>query len=152
MAEFGGFYLFTFGATMKLTWHINLWAVVIIALLVGCNSTTSGLRFLQFQITVDGKLAFETKAGVQDDTPLEEMWDSIDKATFEASKEYAEILSAEDADTHTLTGDVVIQISHVGKKLATSTVEDLQMKKDANGEWIVVESELDLIKQSAVEN
>ena len=140
------------GAKMKLTGHISLLAILTIGLLVGCNSATTGQRFLHFQIKVDDKLAFETKAGVPDDTLVENMWDSIKQATFETSKDYAEILNNENSETHKLTGDVVIEISHVGKTLATSAVEALQMKKNADGQWTIVQSELDLIKQSAVEN
>ena len=140
------------GAKMKLTGHIGFWAILTIGLLVGCNSAETGQRFLHFQIKVDDKLAFETKAGVPDETAVENMWDSIEQATFETSKDYAEILNTENSDTHKLTGDVVIQISHVGKTLTTSTVEALQMKKNTEGEWTIVQSELVLIKQSAVKN
>ena len=137
---------------MKLKLQLNLWAILTIALLIGCNSAATGQRYLHFQIKVDDKLAFETKAGVPDDTSVENMWDAINKATFEASKDYAEVLNAENSETHKLTGSVVLQISHVGKKLTTSTVDALEMKKNSDGEWTIVESELDLIKQSAVKN
>lgn len=141
------------GVTMKLTSHISLLAILTIVFLAGCNSATTAQRFLHFQIKVDDKLAFETKSGVPEEMAVKNMWDTIDQATFETSKEYAEILSTQKSksETHKLAGDVVIQISHVGKTLATSTVEALQMKKNADGEWAIVPSELDLLKQSAVE-
>lgn len=134
---------------MNLKSQLNFLAVLAIALIIGCSSAGTGQRFVHFQIKVDDKLAFETKAGVPEETTVENMWDAIGNATFEASSDYAEILSAENSGTHKLTGAVVLQISHVGKKLATSAVESLEMKKKADGEWTIVESELDLVKQSA---
>lgn len=137
---------------MKPNWHFNLLAIFALAIVSGCSSATStGQRFLHFQVKENDKLVFETKTGVPDDTPVEKMWDAIEKATFEVSKEYAESIEA-NATSHQLKGPVVIEISHVGKKLTSSTIDTLQLKKDENNDWVIDESELDLIKQSAVKS
>ena len=132
----------------------KFWHLVAVAALVvfsnGCSTSTTGQRFLTIQIKVDDKLAFETKSGVADTLPVEEMWDVMKEANFEVAKDYAESFDASNSETHELKGNIEIEISHVGKKLASSEVDSLKLKRNELKDWVIEDGELDLVKQSSV--
>lgn len=132
----------------RLTNLTALYVALLVVFLNGCSNTATGQRFLTVQIKMDDGLAFETKTGVADSMPVEKMWDVLEKANFEVSKSYAETLG-NDSRTHLLKGKIVVEISHVGKLLASSTVDSLRLKLNESKDWVIEEGELDLVKQAA---
>jgi hypothetical protein len=106
----------------------------------GCNLLLPmGQRLLNFEIQLDDQIQFTGFRGVNDNMPIDQMWDVLASITFEPV----------DKESITLTyqGKVVILIKHVDDKLDSISTGTLTLSRSAEtNSWSLNQQEVDRLK------
>ena len=135
---------------MKFRFHSLLLLPVPLLLSLGCETVPSyshvGQRLLYFEILVDDQIQFSGFRGVNDNMPVQQMWDVLADVTFTPIDKETKI-DASHQTTLTYQGKVVIRIKHVDEELDSISTETLTLSRSqATDSWSLNHDEFDRLK------
>jgi hypothetical protein len=113
----------------------------------GCNLLLPiGQRLLNFEIQLDDQIQFTGFRGVNDNMPIDQMWDVLASITFEPVDKES-ITNDPQQTTLTYQGKVVILIKHVDDKLDSISTGTLTLSRSAEtNSWSLNQQEVDRLK------
>ncbi len=134
---------------MKFRIH-SLLLLVPLLLSLGCEIFPSylhvGQRLLHFEILLDDQIQLTGFRGVNDNMPIDQMWDVLADITFEPVDKKS-ITNDPKQTTLTYQGKVVILIKHVDDKLDSISTETLTLSRSAEtNSWSLNQQEVDRLK------
>ena len=135
---------------MKFRFHSLLLLSVPLLLSLGCETVPSylhvGQRLLHFEILVDDQIQFSGFRGVNDNMPVQQMWDVLADVTFTPIDKETKI-DVSHQTTLTYQGKVVIRIKHVDEELDSISTETLTLSRSqATDSWSLNHDEFDRLK------
>jgi len=134
---------------MKFRLH-SLLLLVPLLLSLGCEIFPSylhvGQRLLNFEILLDDKIQFTGFRGVNDNMPVQQMWDVLADITFKPVDTETKT-DTPNQTTLTYQGKVVVRIKHVDEELDSISTETLTLSKSAEtNSWSLNQQEVDRLK------
>jgi len=114
-----------------------------------------GQRLLTIQILLDDQIVLEGYRGVDDRTPIDEMWDVLESVEFHTpTEDPVSDITVEAGTKCSLEGNVVVRIKHVEQVLAQAELKKLTAlafeAKNDRGFWMIGPADARRVKQSAV--
>jgi len=113
----------------------------------GCNLLLPvGQRLLNFEILLDDQIQLTGFRGVNDNMPVQQMWDVLPDITFEPVDKKSKT-DAPNQTTLTYKGEIVIRIKHVDDELDSISTETLTLSRSAEtNSWSLNQQEVNRLK------
>lgn len=134
---------------MKFRLHSLLLSVPLL-LSLGCEIVPSylhlGQRLLHFEILVDDQIQLSGLRGVNDNMPIQQMWDVLPDITFEPVDKETQT-DAPNQTTLTYQGKIVIRIKHVDEELDSISTKTLTLSKsETTNAWSLSQKDNERLK------